>query len=271
MATVKYRYNSLEDFLISSFLTVDGQLDDGWGAMFPVRGREIEATILFADISAFSSRTFELSPTETLIYVNNFFAWITAEALRGGNGIVDKYIGDEIMVVFSKEFGSEDSFVEAVQTARWMSEHDAHSYMPHIGIASGLVTVGYVGTPMKYNCSVFGTPVTLAARCASVKSESEDGHWVSSSIVFPAREWEDRNLDAVFPPRKYEKPDGTIGEQPHSWQMLEPRIENLKNIGDFEIRKIVKGGIHIPSLPPEERARESLRVLSEAGRYWPEE
>src|SRR5258708_37481839 len=124
---VKYRFNSLEDFLISSTLTIDGQLDDGWGAMFPVKGREIEATILFADISRFSARTLDLSPAETLIFVNNFFAWITAEALRKSYGIVDKYIGDEMMIVFSKEFGSHDPFAEAVEAARLIGENDVLS------------------------------------------------------------------------------------------------------------------------------------------------
>jgi adenylate cyclase len=63
------------------------------GAKFPVKGREIEATVLFADITGFSARTLNLDPTETLASVNHFFAWITAEALRGRLGIVDKYIG----------------------------------------------------------------------------------------------------------------------------------------------------------------------------------
>src|SRR5574337_530640 len=101
---MSYRFNSLEDFLISSTLTVDGQLNDGWGAVFPVKGREIDATVLFSDIAGFSRRTLDLNPTETLIFVNNFFAWISAEALRETRGIVDKYIGDELMIVFSKEF-----------------------------------------------------------------------------------------------------------------------------------------------------------------------
>ena len=56
-----------------------------------------------AHSSGFSKRTLDLSPTETLIFVNNFFAWISAGALKERPSIVDKYIGDEIMVVFSKE------------------------------------------------------------------------------------------------------------------------------------------------------------------------
>jgi class 3 adenylate cyclase len=163
------QFRSLEDFLTSTMGHVDGLLDDGAGASFPVKGREVEATVLFADITAFSTRTLGLNPAATLVYVQNFFAWITAEALSGRPGIVDKYIGDEVMVVFSEEFGSEDPFADAVQAAAAMSRHDVHAYQPLVGIASGLVIVGYAGTAFRYNVSVFGAPVALAARCAAVK------------------------------------------------------------------------------------------------------
>lgn len=263
---VKYRYKSLEDFLISNPLSVDDQLDDGWGAIFPVKGREIKATILFADISSFSKRTLDLSSTETLIFVNNFFAWITAEALRERSGIVDKYIGDEMMVIFSEEFGSEDSFVDAVQTARWMAENDVLSFCPHVGIASGIVTVGFVGTPIKYNCSVFGVSVALAARCASVKSQASIS---SSSIIFPAELWAGRSFEEIFSPQKYKMPDGKIQEQPHSWELLPPRKVPIKNMPDVEIREIANKLMHVPTQSAEERAKEALRVLQKAGRYKP--
>lgn len=217
-----YRFNSLEDFLISSTLTVDGQLNDGWGALFPVKGREIDATVLFSDIADFSRRTLGLNPTETLIFVNNFFAWISAEALRETKGIVDKYIGDELMIVFSKEFGSDDPFREAVQVARWMAEHDALSFCPHMGLASGRVIVGYVGTPLRYNCSVFGSPVALAARCASVTPDKPAACLFSSTITFPAHEWDHRDFADMFPPKRYKELDGTTREQPHSWELREP-------------------------------------------------
>ncbi len=268
--SVKYRYNSLEDFLVSTTLTVDGQIGDGWGAGFPVKGREVNATVLFSDIAGFSRRTLELSPAETLIFVNHFFAWVTAEALRGSNGIVDKYIGDEMMIVFSEEFGSGDPFEEAVQVSRWMAEHDAFSFCPHIGIASGPVIVGYVGTPMKYNCSVFGAPVALAARCAGIRPEkkSENG-FVSCSIVFPATEWGNRDFSKVFPPTRYKNPDGSVVEQPHAWEFRSARKVQVKNLPDVEVREIVKRGMYFPQQPPEERAKEALQVLREANRYWP--
>jgi hypothetical protein len=87
---VKYRFKSLEDFLTAKPPSVNGELDDGWGGRFPAKGREIKASILFCDISSFSRRTLELNSTETLIFVNNFFTWITAEAFQERPGIVDK-------------------------------------------------------------------------------------------------------------------------------------------------------------------------------------
>jgi class 3 adenylate cyclase len=250
-------------------LTVDASLDDGWGATFPVKGIEVEGTILFSDISGFSARTKGLSSTETLIYVNNFFTWISAEALRGSFGIVDKYIGDEIMIVFSKDFGSKDPFVEALQAARWMGENDFLDYSPHIGIASGIVTVGYVGTALKYNCSVFGFPVALAARCAGVKPQIQKGQFCSSTIVFPAEEWKERDFNVVFTPRKYESPDGSIQERKHGWEKLVPRKVELKNLGLVEIQEIINSHLHMPSQTADDRAKKSLEVIFKAGRYWP--
>lgn len=181
MSKIQYRYNSLEDFLASTMHTVDGTLDDGWGATISVKGREIDATILFCDIAGFSRRTANLEPTETLIFVNHFLTWMTAEAIHHSRGIIDKYIGDEVMVIFSKEFGCDDPFEEAVRVACGMYQFDAFAFSPHMGIASGRVIVGYVGTAIRYNCSVFGAPVTLAARCAGVGT-NEIG---SGVITFP--------------------------------------------------------------------------------------
>ena len=183
---MKFRYNSLEDFLATNRLSVDDQVNDGGGVSFSVKGREIDATILFSDISGFTRRTLDLSSTETLIFVDHFFTWISVEALQGRPGIVDKYIGDEIMVVFSKEFGSDDPFVDAVRTVRQMCSYDPWGFNPHIGFGSGRVTVGYVGTPIKYNCSVFGAAVALAARCTPSNQKKDTAATAGWSFLPPS-------------------------------------------------------------------------------------
>lgn len=257
------QFHSLEDFLASTMTDVDGVLDDGGSEGFPVKGREIEATVLFADISGFSTRTLGMSPAETLIYVQNFFAWITAEALTGRPGIVDKYIGDEVMVVFSTEFGSKDPFVDAVQAAAAMSRHDPLAYRPHMGIASGPVIVGYAGTAFRYNVSVFGAPVALAARCAGIKPAGPATP--SSTIVMPATEWTSgHDLDTVIPPVGNEVDFPRFELQP-------TRELELKGLGKTEIREIHNTGAWFPGpgASAEDRAKDGLAFLRDNNRYWP--
>jgi hypothetical protein len=249
---VVYPFHSLQDFLISKPLSVDTDMDDGWGARYPIKGRLIRAAILFADISGFSARTVMLSPPETLMFVNKFFCWITAEALRGSTGIIDKYIGDELMIVFSDDFGSADPVLEALRAATRIAQNDAWAFVPHIGIAFGPVVVGFTGTPVQYNCSVFGAPVALAARCASVKISGA----CSSSVVFPAAMWPD---DLTI--------EHLAGSDAPNWELRDPIDQELKNVGKTTIRALVSKLIHVPSESAEDATRESWRHVKEAGLY----
>ena len=148
-----------------------------------------------------------------------------------------------------------------------MVSHDPWNFNPHIGIASGPVTVGYVGTPIKYNCSVFGAPVALAARCASVKPQ--DGHGGGSRIVFPATEWGGRRLEDLFPPERYKRPDGETVEMPPKWELTSPRKEPMKNIGEIEVCEVRRLTMWIPhDFSAEQAAKESLQQIRQAGRYW---
>ena len=252
----EYRFSSLEDFLVSRRLTLDTVTEDGWGASFPIKGRTIEATILFADISNFSGRTQALSSMETLAFVNHFFSWITAEALMESRGIVDKYIGDEVMLVFSQEFGSGDPFAEAVTVARRFGENDAFDFSPHIGIAAGEVTIGFVGTPVKYNCSAFGRPVAVAARCAGARRTEKIP--IGASIVIPAADWDGRNFGDLFPPRRRRFPDGDIHDQPTTWEMKPREWMDPKNMPRMEVVRIENSVLSVPSITAEEWARKAV-------------
>jgi hypothetical protein len=194
-----------------------------------------------------------------LAFVNHFFSWVTAEALTETRGIVDKYIGDEVMIVFSGEFGSVDPFAEAVSVARRFGENDAFSFRPHIGIASGRVAVGYVGTPVKYNCSVFGHAVAVAARCAAVRVRKIS---IGGSIVFPAKELMGHEFDELFPRGKVTLPDGTVQLRQPSWEMSEPRTEHPKNMPPVEVIVVESTTAWIPTITAEEWAKRSVRQLA---------
>lgn len=273
MREIKFRYHSLTDFLISNELSIDVQLDDGAGGKFPLKGREIEATILFVDISGFSKMTGGLPPTGTLMFVNRFFTWITVDAFKDAHCIIDKYIGDEIMVVFSNEFGSEDHIREAFEAAFKLMEWDLLGYRPHVGLASGVVTVGFVGTPVHYNCSVFGDPVALAARCANTslskwKPENNEEDLASSGlIVFPADLWRPEVLQ-----KNYFKRD---------WKELPTITTPIKNMGDAKLKAILKAELEVytQSVNEDEELGESkslrmevedtLQNLQKQGKYIP--
>jgi class 3 adenylate cyclase len=272
VARTRFRYRALEDFVTANELTVDAVMDDGWGASMSVKGREIDAAILFADISAFTERTADMSPVETLTYVNHFFTWITAEALNEGPGIIDKYIGDEVMVVFSDEFGSEDPFEDAVRAALRMAENDVMDFGPHIGISQGPVIVGYAGTPVRHNCSVFGAPVALAARCAGVPPP--DDAYATHVITFPADDWGSRGIDDIAAPAQSRDPETGEVEQddPASsrWNLTDPFTVPLKGRGDIALRQLHDQMMRINNFTVEDRTKKSVEYLERANRYWPD-
>jgi hypothetical protein len=248
--SVKYPYHSLEDYLSSRPLDVDGLLDDGWGAAFPIKGREIDATVVFVDIGGFSRRTYDLTPTETLIFVNNFFSWITAEGLHDKPGIVDKYVGDEMMIVFSTEFGSTDPFADALVTALRMADQDVLAFCPHIGLAAGPVVVGYVGTPLRYNCSVFGRTVNTASRCCAIRGGNH-----TKSIYLPVATWRDKKLSDV--------------KNTRHWDVAAPRTVSIKNMPPLEVVEIYSDLMHTPSRSAEDRARMAFEGLKKDKSYNP--
>lgn len=275
MARTRFRYRSLEDFVTANELSVDAVLEDGWGAPLSVKGRELEAAALFADISSFTERTADMSPVETLAYVNTFFAWMTAEALNEGPGIIDKYIGDEVMVVYAKEFGSEDPVGDALRAGYRMCRNDVLDFRPHIGVAAGPAVVGYAGTPVRHNCSVFGAPVALAARCSGVAPALQNsGEWVSHTITFPADLWGERELSSIAEPTYYKDPEtGDVEEDDSSssqWKLTDAFETEFKGLGSVSVRQLQNPMLRINDFTVEDRMREALEHLRKANRYWPD-
>jgi len=136
-------------------------------------------------------------------------------------------------------------YPDAVDAARWIVEKDALGFNPHIGIAAGEVVVGYVGTPLKYDCSVFGNAVTLAQRCCQVDHPQ-------GSIVLPASSWAGRTLEQVLTKRKMTSSDGKEFELDVPWKMFPPKKVKVKQ-REMEIIAlahdtggVISGGFQIP-------------------------
>lgn len=133
---------------------------------FPLAGLETHGAILFADLPGYSRLASRLEPAECAYVVSHFFAWFEGEARRHFGGIVDKFIGDEVMVVFLRSECKLPPLQAAMHTARAMLENDPYAFSPKIGIATGPFAVVVFGTQETGDVSAMGHTVNLAARCA---------------------------------------------------------------------------------------------------------
>jgi class 3 adenylate cyclase len=258
-----YRYKTLTDFLIAQPLTIDVELDDESAGSLSLKGIEFEATVLYAGISDFARLSVELSAAEMLLYMNLFFSWASEFAGSERFFVIERFLDNALVLIFSTRFGSGDPFVDALQAARWMGEHDTMKFSPGLGIASGVVMAGFIGTPGKRTASVFGRPLALAAGCARLNPAGD----VASSITFPAVEWADRSLETVFQPIEYEHPEKGRVKQPQTWKLGAPREVDFPGTGRLQLRDIANFIHWMPSQGASGKSKEWIRMIRSQGYY----
>ncbi|HAT35603.1 MAG TPA: hypothetical protein DCS82_07800 [Rhodospirillaceae bacterium] len=150
---------------------VDQLLDGGEAAL---GGKAHQATILFSDISGFTGLAEALGPKETVSMLNDYFAEMV-DVLFEHSGILDKYIGDGIMALFGVPFENPTDPDHAVAAAvemmanlrRLNRRRERTGQSPigiRIGIDTGDVIAGNIGSPRRMEYTVIGDCVNLAAR-----------------------------------------------------------------------------------------------------------
>jgi hypothetical protein len=98
-----------------------------------------------------------------------------------------------------------------------------------------------------------------------LESSQQEPH--PASMVFPSELWEDYNFEEVFPPEKIRMPDGQVQDLFQDWKMCEKREVPIKNMGELEVREIIKTSLWYPSASAEERAKENMEKLKKQGLY----
>lgn len=160
--------NRLFQYLVKHNVTRVVDFPDGAilnTAYSPFAAVETSGAILFADLVGFSKLSNEIQSVEAAYVANHFFAWFEGSAGRHFGGIVDKYIGDEVMMVFLHDECTSPPLSAAMETAKMMIRHDSYAFEPRIGIAVGAFAVVLVGTCQTRGVSVIGPTVNLAKRC----------------------------------------------------------------------------------------------------------
>jgi class 3 adenylate cyclase len=141
---------------------------------FHLGGKLVEATALFCDIRAFTAIVETQSPADVIELLNDYFT-LMFEAITGHGGIVNQMVGDGLMALFGAPVPQLDRRLQAVLAAREMVEmidlfnveRSTRAETPiriGIGIASGPVIAGYVGTQHRATYTCVGDTVNLAAR-----------------------------------------------------------------------------------------------------------
>ena len=145
-----------------------------------------EMTIFFSDIRGFTSLSEKLSSEEVFGFLNTYFKE-TVSIISRNNGFVDKIIGDGIMAIFpnSPNDALEASTEIIREIRRWNLEREkAGMKMISIGIGihTGVVSLGTVGTEERLDTTVIGDTVNIAARLENLNKEYQTEVILSETV-----------------------------------------------------------------------------------------
>jgi adenylate cyclase len=132
-------------------------------------GERATATILFADIVGFTELADRLDAERVVEILNNFFS-AAVQIVFEHDGLLDKFYGDGLMVVFGPPRVREDdakralAVAEALHRAATAIQADGKPLQLSIGIATGEVVAGHIGSPKRMDYTVIGDAANLASR-----------------------------------------------------------------------------------------------------------
>ncbi|NOZ00064.1 MAG: PAS domain-containing protein [Chloroflexi bacterium] len=136
-------------------------------------GTEQTVTILFADISGFTTYS-EKTPPEVVFKLLNDYLSLAAQAILDEEGTLDKFMGDAVMAIWNSPDPQADHALRAVRAACAIAERarEEHQKLPdpgqhlvfHTGIATGTAMIGNVGTRELFNYTAIGDTVNITQR-----------------------------------------------------------------------------------------------------------
>ncbi len=141
-------------------------------------GKRIEGSVLFADIAGFTQLSEQTSPEDLVHMLNCYFTLITC-ACSINHGIVDKYMGDGVMLVFGAPEADRDHAFHAVSCALLIQKLVASENLKReeqglspvklrIGINTGTMLAGNMGSCDRMEYTVVGDTVNLASRLCGI-------------------------------------------------------------------------------------------------------
>ncbi len=154
-------------------------------------GEEREVTILFSDIRNFTGLAERLEPTEVVDLLNDYFSEMVGVISRNG-GILNKFIGDGMVAIFGAPESHGNDAERAVKTALEMMERlkefnrklaakGRRELSIGVGINTGRVVVGNIGSTERMEYTAVGDAVNLASRLEELNKDLGTGILISPS------------------------------------------------------------------------------------------
>jgi adenylate cyclase len=142
-------------------------------------GVDKDLTVLFSDIRSFTTLSESMSPQELVNHLNTYLTAMTDVIFEYG-GYLDKYVGDEVMCFWGAPLPQSDHAIRACKCALRQMERlrELNAGWPEairinigIGVNSGIMTVGNMGSPSRMNYTLMGDNVNLGARLEGTNKE----------------------------------------------------------------------------------------------------
>lgn len=204
--------------------------------LYSMEGKKEELTVLFSDIRGFTSISEALDSKELTHLMNEYFGAMT-RVVQKNRGTLDKYIGDAIMAFWGAPLTDADHARHAVQTALAMQTElrklDAQFTergwpLLHIGVGvnTGTMTVGDMGSEVRKSYTVMGDAVNLGSRLEGITKKYGVGVIVSETTKQRADNHVYRELDRVRVKGKLEPVAifEPVGEAGHLDQALQEEL-----------------------------------------------
>jgi class 3 adenylate cyclase len=161
------RKEMMQKFISSS--TID-MIEKGDARHLKLGGQHQTATLLFSDIRQFTSICENKQPQE-VVAIANFYLNLQAGIIKKWNGDIDKFVGDEVMALFSGEDSIRQALNAALEIQRTIKRENGHrlkrgliTVEVGIGINHGEVVVGNIGSHDRMDFTAMGSVVNLAAK-----------------------------------------------------------------------------------------------------------
>jgi adenylate cyclase len=161
-----------------------------------LRAQEVTATVLFTDLKGYSSLSEQLGPSGVMDWLNEYMNATTRAVIDNG-GVVHKYFGDSVMAVFgvplirTTEREIQQDAINAVRCALAMekallhlnkqwSERGMQMGSMRVGIYTGPLMAGSLGSADRMEYAVVGDTVNTASRLESYDKDLPDGEWANA-------------------------------------------------------------------------------------------